>query len=395
MILFGAIVSFIFMIIITRYYLGVHVSKVFLKSVSTETKEIKVNRLALVIPVFKEQLIINETIAYFESIRVKMKLDVYYVTTDKEGISNSTKDIIISKIGADYIIHYPKKYGYKASQLNYALSRIKNNYDFIGIFDADSKPDSKGLERVAFASREIDILQMPSIYNSNYDRLGILSKANAIFQTRWTFCYEIPQWIRWSKNPKRGNIMYLVGHGLFLNTRLITNQTFNQKTVGEDLYFGYKSSLSNKKIQLIPFFDHCSCPKSLLGNISQTSRWYYEEFILPFCFLKRIIHKPLLYLRLVARYFHILMWALGPIMVICSIFIFIIKANYWLLSFISLEVWFYVFFLHRYIAKIVGNSYRLCYISILIKSIVNCIGPLLCIFRIISYQKVDFNKTKR
>lgn len=263
MLVFCLAILFVFILIIIKHGVGIHKSMSFIKTSSANFVNHRINRLALIVPVFEEQSIIDDTIEYFESIRVDTGVGVYYVTTGRESEPGSTKSIISSKIGDNSIIHYPKTHGYKASQLNFALSKLKHEYDFIGIFDADSKPDINGIKYVESASKEIDILQMPSIYNTNYENLGVISKANAIFQTRWTLCYEIPQWIKWSKARKENKLMYLVGHGLFLNTKLITKCTFDEKTITEDLFFGYKSSLSNKKLRLVPFFDYCSCPKSL------------------------------------------------------------------------------------------------------------------------------------
>jgi hypothetical protein len=391
---FSIVILMLFALTLLRYIRGINSSFNFINN-SQISKSVNVgtlNSLAIIIPVYHENEIIYETMRYFNQINKKLSIDVFYVTTAKETLFPSTKDIITSVLGKRNVIHYPYDTGHKSHQLNFALNKLKSNYDFIGIFDADSRPDINGLRVMLSCSSTTNIAQMPSFYNTNYKKLNLFAKANSIFQTRWTMCYEIPQWLKWER-AKSDNLMYLVGHGLFINTDDITEVVFYENTITEDLYFGYESSLGNKKLYLIPFFDYCSCPKTLIGGIGQSSRWYYEEILMPFRFVTKIKSINLL-MKLCVRYFHILAWAFGPLFLLTVLITTIVNHYIYLTIILVIEVAVYIIVLNYHLLRQFG-LYSWQYFTIFIKSITNCLGPLLCIIKILFRRKILFNKTRR
>src|SRR5438477_7990019 len=155
-------------------------------------KQAPTNKLHLLIPVYKEAAVVKSCIEYFEKIAHYPGVQVYYITTEKEGMDGAT--IVVLRELAKYYsfswLHYPQKDGMKADQLNWAMQQISANefgadeqHTYFGIYDVDSKPEPAAIEAVLYGGEAI--YQQPSIYLENYKRISSFEKVGALLQTKW------------------------------------------------------------------------------------------------------------------------------------------------------------------------------------------------------------------
>ncbi len=350
-----------------------------------------INKVAVIIPVYKEEKIIKNTIEYFKGI----KADVYYVSTIREGkrTKNSTYQLIRESVVGGKALFYGGGQA-KSGQINQALRHLYSldKYSYIGIFDADSRPDKNVFEYIRSNQLNADILQMPSRYYDNYTTISLLNKANAVFQTRWSLCYELPQWRKWQTKKSYAPLMYLVGHGLFISAE--RKFYFPEDTIAEDLYFGYSMSLDNNSIFVLPFFDNCTVPEKYTLNIIQSSRWFYGELILPKIMTKYKLTVNRL-IAFVVRYTQILQWMLGPIMVLICVIYSFTTFSIWLMVLSMLGIVIYCVALPTLSVTRTMRLNVFFYLAYILKSIINCMGPLLCVYKQLLHKNEIFIKTER
>ena len=157
----------IFKIIVYSYLIAPFISLLtilFDKIIIKKQKKYKTNKYAdiyVLLPAFKEQKIVKDTIDWFNSIKYKGKIKYIIITTEKEELENKTKIIkekTTNEVVKKYLkqvkdyrfvhMHYPKTNGNKSSQMNYAINiineGIKNKENtYISVYDFDSRPDKE------------------------------------------------------------------------------------------------------------------------------------------------------------------------------------------------------------------------------------------------------------
>lgn len=206
-----------------------------------------------------------------------------------------------------YHLHYPKKEGVMAHQLNYASKNLDQIFEqipeeeniFFGVYNADSSPNLNTLNYLALdyikENKESKVYQQISGYVKNYYQyssnfIGSVLKGSALIQTRWALGKEIPMlrkhWNFWN-NKKNKKLTYLeklfiepaaycVGHGLFVRLDTLKNTGgFPHETLNEDLPFGYYLSLRKIGIKPIPLLENVENPDSLKELINQKAAWYW------------------------------------------------------------------------------------------------------------------------
>ena len=356
------------------------------------------NSVILLVPIYQEAQIIDQTFNYFHQIVDKLNIKIIFITTEVEGSIYTNKTYLSVKklTGKNNNIvleHYPKIRGSKASQLNLVMEKYKDQTDYFAIFDADSRPDIRGIQYVMQAAKKTNVFQMPSVYLPHQSNT-LSSQSMANFQTRWSYCFEIPKWRTWQDQPHRSQVMYVVGHGLFVQTDI----RFSEQTIAEDLELGYRLSAQRATLSVVPFFDYALVPRKFTTTIIQSSRWYYGELLAPATFWKhvRISNNAVQYIyRCVIRYAQILLWMLGPILIIASL---ITAASHPLLLTVDLATIGIYWLIHALIC-----SYRQASYSSLIlmpfKLVINGLGPMLCvvytILDLLKIREFHFLKTKR
>lgn len=233
------------------------------------------NVIHILIPIRDEELShLNECIDYFLSQKHLDKLTICLTEIDSDH--KKYLPLIKSKMEEDgrlSYVTYSGVLGYKAQQINVALSQIldlKQNV-LVGIYDIDSKPDTRVFEFVK--KNQIDIGQQPTVYNANLEDLNLVTLAGALHQTSWTFGFEMFNFIF----PKN-RLVYTVGHGLFISSNALRDcGIFDEKCITEDIMYGYKSSIAKRNFRMIPYYEQAKFAKSVVSFIQQSARWYTCE----------------------------------------------------------------------------------------------------------------------
>ncbi|HIH31891.1 TPA: glycosyltransferase family 2 protein [Candidatus Woesearchaeota archaeon] len=355
----------------------------------------KHRNVIIIIPVYEESKIIHKTVQHFSRI-IDDSISLVFVTTQKEGnpkdnLTHMALRKVISKNIS--IIHYPYTKGDKSHQINYAINslsklRIKKELYF-AIFDADSRPDPKGISYVLCDTKAEPIYQMLSIYSNNYSHLSPINKANALFQTRWSLSFEGYNMKRNYTSRKLTIPMYTIGHGLFIRADIASRNKFPTGTLAEDISLGYRLCYKGIYPKLVPYWEYCGVPSSIAVNIKQSARWFAGELNLWHEYkliskkswsLKRLLHT-------IKRSFYLAQWILGSIIILSLLIISLLFKEYLLTSITLLFVFLYAFYLHHITKKIfnkrfVKNGLSL-YFYFIIKGLLDCCGPIYAIYRII------------
>jgi len=264
-------------------------------------------RVLVIIPVLREQTIIESTIRHFLLIDEYEQTTILVVTTEKELSDNSpagtrnTIDVVdnlvseLSQAGEHRVkaIHFPSASGRMVDQLNFALAHLDElsigTHDFVAVYNADSRPPKETFGRfnglVTDPSRRA--LQQSAVFLSNYTNLGSrgfitgrILQANAILQSRWTFAHELPRFWRQSsallRFHRRLFLAHCVGHGLFLRRDLLESiGGFPTGTVTEDLFLGYLLSVRGEPIFPIPALEMAESPSTLGSMLKQKYVWFF------------------------------------------------------------------------------------------------------------------------
>jgi hypothetical protein len=257
---------------------------------SLQPKYKKNIRYYILISVFNEASIIEETYQHFEKLVSQYNnIKCIFITTEKENKilgENRTEEILKRCISNDnrfLIVHYPYTEGNKPSQLNYCLEKFKEqfyslNQDvYICQYDADSRPDIMTFEEITniVAKTNARVIQQQTKYNQNYKRLGIYMRLEAVFQTRWAYGFERRNQFL-SINKKINNIFmpyaYCVGHGMIVESQLLYEIGL-YPTPSEDVPFGFKMMLIKEPIYPSVLNDIGSVTLNFIDLINQSGNW--------------------------------------------------------------------------------------------------------------------------
>ncbi len=340
------------------------------------------NKIEILIPVYQEKESLIKSLIYW----TKTDFSPIFITTEREGsLENCQTCLLIQAMSNFRIIHSPNLYGFKASQLNYAIKHLNLNSGYYAIFDVDSRPDLKVFNYVQTVSED-EVIQLPSIFTN--EKSSYYGYGSAIYQTRRVFTFEITAMLF--------EFSYLVGHGLFIRSDIAKKYPFCEKTLTEDLIYGYTLALENIKPKVIPFLDLAVVPNSALEGIKQGSRWFIGDFLLLKYLSIKKISETHNWLNIIKRYLHIFEWLFGSI----GFFIVLIFGNeiHWVLLWIAL-IWFLS--LHKIIAnKLFHKKFGFKEIfSILFRSSINSLAPIygiyLLIIDLLKIKSLKFERTKK
>lgn len=250
------------------------------------------NKYCILLPVYHEQDIIQESINYFYSIfKDYEKVKIFIIANERENCKNSTYEMAkkqIEKMNAENIftlLNAPKEYKNKVGQINYV---VKNNFiendEIVGIYDIDSRPDNNALKIVddlVTKNNSVNIFQQVSSYCNNLNNLSginkILSTSDALTQTKWALGFEYQLYLLYSKmikSKKLRPLVYCVGHGLYVRSSFLKKISgFPEINNNDDLSFGYLSSVLGETILPIPSLDKCNISFDYKETISQYRFW--------------------------------------------------------------------------------------------------------------------------
>ena len=395
----------LFIYFLVEYLVGIIESANFIKKSKTKPKQRDGHHnIAIVIPLYDEASIIRETVDYFRIVSHKTDLPIYFVSTRREGKKNMNPthiqvERLIKKDRKMKLVFYPGKIMTKAAQINYVMQKVSKSrrIDYFAVFDADSKPDIHGIRFVQNYHGMPDVFQMPTSYTATCGKC--INNVNSIFQTRWTYCYEIPHWIRWSKG-KNPTVCYLVGHGLFIKNGLC----FADDSITEDLDLGYRLSASSRtSFCLVPFFDLATTPNSFSVLTMQSSRWFVGEIVtIPKLFGYYISNKSARYLfEILLRCAHIVPWIFGVPALVVIMFIGVLTRDIMIVIMLISLIICYIYLLHLpFIGKLLSIEDKIQVLAILpIRCTIIFMGPIATVVQLMTHKTtrkaIDFNKTIR
>ncbi|MEI7087644.1 hypothetical protein WCU61_16350 [Pectobacterium versatile] len=400
-----------FVIVNVKQYLNINKSFRYLSCRVQENIDGNVKRrIVVLIPVMNECDIIISTISYFSNIvKNNSYVKVVFITTEKEGgvKENKTyKKITRHLSDAISLEHYPFKTGNKAEQVNYVVEKYAQDLrgegclTYYGIFDADSRPDPRGFEYIAYDEEPSCVYQMLPMYSTNFDELTAFGKAAAIFQTRWMMSHELPTLLENYRKNSAVNFSYCIGHGLFIQKMYLQNNPFSTETVTEDLFFGYQAVMKGVYAKPIPYFDYCASAYRFFDSVLQSARWHTGDLLSLFILIKKecFLKKEMYVFMIIKRFIHMLQWPFGPVLTSFFLFISIFFQNWTVFYLIMLMIFFYVFLLHVHIVNTFFRQESLplfIYFFIFIKSAVNGVGALCSYYFIFSKRKLFWFKTPR
>ena len=264
-----------------------------------ELKPEQYPNIILVIPVFREQKIIQGTLNYFKKIDYPHdKLKIIIACADLERtIPNkvSTAEIVQEWIsvrgpGNFYCVEMPGKNTERSVQINYAVNWVLDNrlfsVDVLGVYDADSRPSLETLQLVAqnynrgFRCQQQVLHYLEAAQNLSGKNTHPLCVANAIYQSSWSLTKEWPNLKRYLRHTKKhnspyGKSLYMNGHGQFLNIELFEETGgLPRNAVTDGIQTGYRLSLIGEPIAPIPLFCSDDVPDKCLELIKQHRRWF-------------------------------------------------------------------------------------------------------------------------
>ena len=198
-------------------------------------------------------------------------------------------------------IHYPYPHGQMVQQVNWGVRYLFEVVDegidperlFVGLYNADSRPDRSTLEHLydavengphpAVAFQQVSRYRVPAAAG----RAPTLHAA-AAWQTRWSLSVEAERARRacrlldagpdvtarvrrWAGLP----FSYAIGHGLFVRLReLVQINYFPEATANEDAPFGFLLLLSGIRLRTLPTLDSGEGPRSVAAALAQQGGWF-------------------------------------------------------------------------------------------------------------------------
>lgn len=195
--------------------------------------------------------------------------------------------------------------GRKAAQVNYAVRTAADAFDYVAVYDVDSRPETEALAAtVAYmrAHRERtgtwpEVLQQSARFATagaaahGWGRA--LARGLARHQSLWTLRREIPSFRRYQKattSPGRRTFVraiarglaQTVGHGLIVRTDVFKRVGgLPEHTWLDDIAFGYRLTVAGIPVHHVPVLLCAPAPETPAGAIEQAERWSHSYLDFP------------------------------------------------------------------------------------------------------------------
>ncbi len=250
------------------------------------------DKVFVLLPAFKEQILVSETLDYFSKMDTP-NCKIIVITSEQEEHENkcrgkkikTTKECVeeyLNKNSESNIVHLHGNYvnGTKSTQLNFALEKIKellpeNAYctSYVGVYDFDSRPnlDVLGdLQKIAYHQKYPEIVQQVPINLKNFTSLT--RNKNHIMMLHCcqsmirSVGIELASLILHAKGlfvP-----LYCMGAGMYIRLdALLENGAFPEPV--DDLTLGYRLYLKGKRFALLPKYNSVEIPNSVKELVKQ------------------------------------------------------------------------------------------------------------------------------
>lgn len=294
-----SIATIIICIFISYYFIGgiitiigsIFTTLKILKYKRREFKNTLKNNFVILLPVFHEQSIIEETLNYYNTNFKSNNLKIIIIASEREKGKITTYDLAkkyINKYDTTSLftlIKAPAKFEGKVGQLNYALEFGNISKDkIIAVYDVDSRPSKniiKIVDDLIEKNKNVNVFQQVSNYCNNLNKVtglnSILSISDAFTQTKWALGFEYPLYAIYNNRVLTGKIrplVYCIGHGLFVKNSFLNKiGGFPIINKNDDLSFGYLLSTLGEPLIPIPDLDVCNISFNFIETIKQYEFW--------------------------------------------------------------------------------------------------------------------------
>lgn len=250
-------------------------------------------RLFLILPVFKEVELIEDTIKYvYGCISELDEVYLYVVGTARErneSLENPTLKLaksVSDKFEKVKVIEDKRSTGWMAQQVNFAVETIlKEGNDtsksWMFLINIDSRFSKQGLNLVIKnIKNDVPIMLQNAVFLSNFGKINWLQKGFALWQSRWTLTHEIKRLV--INNINSFYLMHVVGHGLcILLDKFIEYKMLPEDTPTEDLHFGYYLAAGGEHAKPLWVLESADSPVSLKETLRQKYTWSFGPMLYP------------------------------------------------------------------------------------------------------------------
>lgn len=263
--------------------------KIYVKKIK-KIKQKKYVDIFVLLPAFKEQKIVSDTVDWFKRFKYKGNIKFLIVTTEKE--ENEYKEKNINELTTSQVVknklkeindprfihyHYPKTKGNKSSQMNYALEQIKkdcNDDTYISVFDFDSKPELDTFDNLnkVYMYKKADVINQVPLNIKNFETTSKKSiimmiyafqhlvRSIAIEKLKLLICsltkFKIPQ--------------YCMGACMHIRYKVLVENNFFPIFV-DDLTLGYRLSIKGYKFSFLPSLNLSLIPNNIKGYVGSAT----------------------------------------------------------------------------------------------------------------------------
>lgn len=271
-------------------------------------------RLFIVVPVLHEVPRTPELSRFMDSaLRVSKRIACVIATTERERLDRPERVEVdtwtaLKQFMSQYYpenldrvhrIHYPLFNATLAQQLGFAIDSLPSlgahPSDYVLLYNADSVTHTRALRLfLAAIDRGKPVVQQSALFVGN---LGALIRRNrwiaavdAVFQTRWTLCRELPRYlisshrIPWLPGPLRRSWMcHLVGHGLMIRLSVLRDVGgLRDPRYGlEDSALGFAVRDCGYEVDPIPVVEFADAPTTMASLIRQKAGWIRGPLAVP------------------------------------------------------------------------------------------------------------------
>jgi hypothetical protein len=255
----------------------------------------------IVIPVLREQHMVRNALAHFSGLLANREGCLVIVTNSREEHERAADEITtqetLAGLQAQYsFVHldYPHSDGLKGDQLNFAAEHFSSMAGgrapescFFLYFDADSRPSFDTIaafDEALSQHASANVLQQcsrfvvrPPLHASRSALHHQMLEASALRANRFVLLYELPRIRRTSIHSKWRfwpTYAHVTGHGLGIRCSFALAHPFPQKTIMEDMYYGFFLNALREPVFPVRSLDVAEVPKTVAEVFRQEARWF-------------------------------------------------------------------------------------------------------------------------
>jgi hypothetical protein len=257
-------------------------------------------RIAVVLPLLREQSMIGSAVAHFRSMLREQDL-LMLVTTAREtaiaSLSASTPALATALADDTQVrhLHLADPAGRKGDQVNLGATALCDGEAgapdgrwLVVVYDADSRPPHESLPTFAAAAAahpDVSVFHQSARFEVRDVDLSMwenaLAQGGALRANRFVLAYELPR-LR-SRSPGAGVLRrwiagmtygHVSGHGLGVRLGFLIERPMPSRTVMEDMHYSFQ--LATDRIPVVPLasLDRSEVPVPWREQFRQAERWF-------------------------------------------------------------------------------------------------------------------------